>query len=147
MRQEEFPDAGTTGYQRVLGGILFPAIILLVVKWRSAHAHGGVLKKNPAHLAGKMGAHLAVGVGQRSGRPDAWHELLPVGDRKKRRRPSLPAITVALTPVILLPMTRIVDGEKIGVRSLLGALIAVTKGDRVDDLALKLFPEMRNLHR
>ena len=31
----------------------------------------------------------------------------------------------ALTPVILLPMTRIVEGEKIGVRSLAGALIAV----------------------
>jgi len=32
---------------------------------------------------------------------------------------------VATTPLILLPMTRIFDGEKIGVRSLLGALIAV----------------------
>ncbi len=33
-------DAGTTGYQRVLGGILIPTIMLLVFKWRSAHAHG-----------------------------------------------------------------------------------------------------------
>ena len=31
----------------------------------------------------------------------------------------------AMTPVILLPMTRIVEKEKIGVRSLAGALIAV----------------------
>jgi drug/metabolite transporter (DMT)-like permease len=32
---------------------------------------------------------------------------------------------IALTPVVLLPMTRIVDGEKIGLRALLGALTAV----------------------
>ena len=32
---------------------------------------------------------------------------------------------VAITPIILLPMTRIVEKEKIGVRSLVGALVAV----------------------
>jgi drug/metabolite transporter (DMT)-like permease len=32
---------------------------------------------------------------------------------------------VATTPIVLLPMTRIVDGEKIGSRSLVGAMIAV----------------------
>jgi drug/metabolite transporter (DMT)-like permease len=32
---------------------------------------------------------------------------------------------VATTPIMLLPMTRIVEKEKIGIRSLLGALIAV----------------------
>jgi drug/metabolite transporter (DMT)-like permease len=31
----------------------------------------------------------------------------------------------ALTPVLLLPMTRIVENEKIGIRSLAGALVAV----------------------
>ena len=30
-----------------------------------------------------------------------------------------------MTPVLLLPITRIMDGEKIGVRPLIGALIAV----------------------
>jgi drug/metabolite transporter (DMT)-like permease len=32
---------------------------------------------------------------------------------------------VAMTPIILLPMTRGIDGEKIGICSLVGALIAV----------------------
>ncbi|HSY44201.1 MAG TPA: EamA family transporter, partial [Candidatus Acidoferrum sp.] len=32
---------------------------------------------------------------------------------------------IAMTPVIVLPMTRIVDNEKIGMRSLAGALIGV----------------------
>ena len=37
----------------------------------------------------------------------------------------VPAI-IATTPVVLLPMTRIVGGEKIGLRSLIGALVAVS---------------------
>jgi drug/metabolite transporter (DMT)-like permease len=32
---------------------------------------------------------------------------------------------IALTPIFLLPMTRIIEGEKIGIRSLIGALVAV----------------------
>ncbi len=32
---------------------------------------------------------------------------------------------IATTPLVLLPMTRIVEGEKIGLRSLIGALVAV----------------------
>ena len=38
-------DAGTTGYQRVLGGILLPTTMLLVFKWRSAHEHGGIFQE------------------------------------------------------------------------------------------------------
>jgi drug/metabolite transporter (DMT)-like permease len=33
---------------------------------------------------------------------------------------------IAMTPIVLLPMTRFVDGERIGIRSLVGAMIAVT---------------------
>jgi drug/metabolite transporter (DMT)-like permease len=32
---------------------------------------------------------------------------------------------IATTPILLLPMTRFVDGERIGARSTVGALIAV----------------------
>jgi drug/metabolite transporter (DMT)-like permease len=32
---------------------------------------------------------------------------------------------IATTPILLLPMTRLIDGERIGLRSTLGALIAV----------------------
>ena len=52
-------DAGTTGYQRVLGGILIPTIALLVFKWRSAHAHGpafaGDTLQSPATNGGASG--------------------------------------------------------------------------------------------
>jgi len=35
------------------------------------------------------------------------------------------AAIIATTPLVLLPMTRIVEGEKIGFRALAGALVAV----------------------
>jgi drug/metabolite transporter (DMT)-like permease len=120
----EFPDPGTTGYQRVLGGILIPAIILLVAKWKSAHAHGGVFEEKTFHISREkwkriwpwvLGNSLA---GQTLGVTCVqWAlEKTPTG--------IVMAVT-AMTPVLLLPMTRIVENEKIGIRPLLGALIAV----------------------
>jgi drug/metabolite transporter (DMT)-like permease len=120
----EFPDPGTTGYQRVLGGILIPAIILLVAKWKSAHAHGGIFEEKTFHVSREkwkriwpwvLGNSLA---GQTLGVTCVqWAlEKTPTG--------IVMAVT-AMTPVILLPMTRIVENEKIGIRPLLGALIAV----------------------
>lgn len=120
----EFPDPGTTGYQRVLGGILIPAIILLAAKWKSAHAHGGVFEGKTFHVSREkwlriwpwvLGNSLA---GQTLGVTCVqWAlEKTPAG---------IVMAVVATTPIMLLPMTRIVENEKIGIRSLLGALIAV----------------------
>ena len=120
----QFPDPGTTGYQRVLGGILIPAILLLVVKWRSAHAHGGVMEEKTFQVTREKWVRIWPWVagnalaGQTLGMSCfQWAiEKTPAG---------IVTAIVALTPVILLPMTRIFEGEKIGFRSLLGALIAV----------------------
>ena len=117
-------DAGTTGYQRVLGGILIPAIILIVVKSRSARAHGGVFEEKTFNVSREkwrriwpwvLGNSLA---GQTLGVTCVqWAlEKTPTG---------IVMTIVAATPILLLPMTRIVEKEKIGVRSLLGAVVAV----------------------
>jgi drug/metabolite transporter (DMT)-like permease len=118
------PDPGTTGYQRVLGGALVPAIILLVAKWRSAHTHGSVFETKTFHVSrekwgriwpwvlgnGLAGQTLGVSAMQ-------WAlEKTPTG---------IVTATIAMTPVVLLPMTRVTDGEKIGLRSLTGAVIGV----------------------
>jgi drug/metabolite transporter (DMT)-like permease len=120
----EHPDPGTTGYQRVLGGAIVPALILLVAKWRSARAHGGVFESKALDVSrekwgriwpwvlanGLAGQTLGVTVMQ-------WAlEKTPTG---------IVTAVIAMTPVVLLPMTRVVDGEKIGIRSLAGALIGV----------------------
>jgi drug/metabolite transporter (DMT)-like permease len=120
----EHPDPGTTGYQRVLGGALIPAFILIVAKWRSAYAHGGVFESKTLLISrekwtriwpwvlgnGLAGQTLGVTAMQ-------WAlEKTPTG---------IVTAIIAMTPVVLLPMTRVVDNEKIGVRSLAGALIGV----------------------
>ncbi len=120
----EHPDPGTTGYQRVLGGLLIPGIILLVAKWRSAQAHGGVLDEKTFQVSREkwrriwpwiLGNSLA---GQTLGVTCVQWAL-------ERTSAGIVMTITALTPVILLPMTRIVEGEKIGIRSLAGALVAV----------------------
>ena len=119
-----YPDAGTTGYQRMLGGILFPAIALLVFKWRSAREHGGVFQEKT----------LAVSLAK-------WRLIWPwvlanalAGQTLgvtcmqwalAQTNAAIVTAIIALTPIFLLPMTRFFEGEKIGIRSLVGALVAV----------------------
>lgn len=120
----EFPDPGTTGYQRVLGGLLVPAIVLLATKWKSAHRHGGIFESKALQVSREkwkriwpwiLGNSLA---GQTLGVTCVqWAlEKTPTG---------IVMTVVATTPLILLPMTRIVENEKIGLRSLTGAFVAV----------------------
>jgi drug/metabolite transporter (DMT)-like permease len=120
----EHPDPGTTGYQRVLGGALVPAIILLAAKWRSAHAHGGVFESKTFQISREKWGRIwpwVVGnalAGQTLGvTAMQWAlEKTPTG---------IVTAIIAMTPVVVLPMTRIMDNEKIGMRSLAGAVIGV----------------------
>jgi len=120
-----YPDAGTTGYQRLLGGILFPAITLLVFKWRSAHAHGGLFQEKTLAVSREKWRRIWPWVlanalaGQTLGVTCMQWAL-------EQTNAAIVAAIIALTPIFLLPMTRIFEGEKIGVRSLVGALVAVS---------------------
>ncbi len=120
----EHPDPGTTSYQRVLGGALVPAIILIVAKWRSAHSHGGVFESKTFHVSREKWGRLWPWVlgnglaGQTLGVTAMQWAL-------ENTPASIVTAIVAMTPVVLLPMTRMTDGEKIGIRSLVGALIGV----------------------
>ena len=119
-----FPDPGTTGYQRVLGGILIPTIALVVFKWRSAHEHGGLFEAKTLAVSREKWRRLWPWVlanalaGQTLGVTCMQWAL-------KTTPAAVVAAIIATTPLVLLPMTRIVEGEKIGFRSLLGALVAV----------------------
>jgi drug/metabolite transporter (DMT)-like permease len=117
-------DAGTTGYQRMLGGFLLPAIMLLVLKWRSAHAHGPVLAGKTWQISGEKWRRIWPWVlanalaGQTLGVTCMQWAL-------KTTQAGIVAAIIATSPLVLLPMTRIVEGEKIGLRSLVGSLVAV----------------------
>jgi len=120
----EHPDPGTTGYQRVLGGILIPAIILLAAKWRIARSHGGVFEEKTFHVSREKWKRIWPWV---LGNSFAGQTLgVTCVQWALQKTPAGIVMTVvAMTPIMLLPMTRIVENEKIGIRSLLGALIAV----------------------
>jgi drug/metabolite transporter (DMT)-like permease len=117
-------DAGTTGYQRVLGGILIPTIALLIFKWRSAPAHGGMFEKKTLAVSREKWLRIWPWVltnalaGQTLGVTCMQWAL-------KTTQAGIVTAIIATTPLVLLPMTRIVEGEKIGFRPLAGALIAV----------------------
>ena len=118
------PDAGTTGYQRLLGGILFPAVALLVVKWKSAQAHGTLSEAKTWRTVREKWRPLWPWVlanalaGQTLGVTCMQWAL-------KSTSAAIVTAIIALTPVVILPMTWIVEGEKISPRSIIGALTAV----------------------
>ena len=117
-------DAGTTGYQRVLGGILIPTIALLIFKSRSAHAHGPAFAGDTLQISRDKWVRIWPWVlinalsGQTLGVTCMQWAL-------QTTQAGIVTAIIATTPIVLLPMTRIIEGEKIGWRSLVGALVAV----------------------
>jgi len=119
-----YPDAGTTGYQRMLGGILVPAIMLLMFKWRSAHAHGPAFSGETLSITRAKWVRIWPWVlanalaGQTLGVTCMQWAL-------KTTQAGIVTAIIALTPIFLLPMTRIIEKEKIYAHSIIGAAIAV----------------------
>lgn len=118
-------DAGTTGYQRMLGGILPPIILLLILKWRSTHEHGPVFDKKTWQISWEKTRRVWPWIlanalaGQTLGVTCMQWAL-------KTTQAGVVQAIIATSPLVLLPMTRIVDGEKISLRSLTGATVAVS---------------------
>jgi drug/metabolite transporter (DMT)-like permease len=120
----EHPDPGTTGYQRVIGGTVALSLIFLAVKWRHACRRGDddQMKDSfsarekwqlwPWVLANSL-AGQTIGVSCMQ-----WAlETTPTG---------IVTAIIATTPIVMLPLSRVFEGEKITMRSLAGGLVAVT---------------------
>jgi drug/metabolite transporter (DMT)-like permease len=119
----EHPDPGTTGYQRVIGGAVALGLFFLIVKWRHARKRGddaqmmdsfsprGKLKLWPWVLANSL-AGQTVGVSCMQ-----WAlENTPTG---------IVTAILALTPIVMLPLARVFEGESITARELGGGFVAV----------------------
>jgi len=119
----EHPDPGTTGYQRVLGGAVALGLVFLVVKWRHARRHGDDAQMKdsfsarqkwqlwPWVLANSL-AGQTVGVSCMQ-----WAlENTPTG---------IVTAIIAMTPIVMLPLARIFEGERISGREMAGGLVAV----------------------
>lgn len=117
-------DAGTTGFQRVLGGILIPAVTLLWLKSRSARARGPAFGTEAPRVTRGQWRQIWPWVlanalaGQTLGVTCMQWAL-------KTTPAAIVSAIIATTPIVLLPMTRLVEGEKIGLRAVAGAGVAV----------------------
>jgi drug/metabolite transporter (DMT)-like permease len=120
---DEHPDPGTTGYQRVIGGAVALGVVFLIVKWRHSRRRG-----DDAQMVDSFSAREKAGLwpwilanslaGQTIGVSCMqWAlENTPTG---------IVTAIIATTPIVMLPMARIFEGEKITARPLVGGLIAV----------------------
>jgi len=119
----EHPDPGTTGYQRVIGGAVALGLVFLIVKWRHARKHGNdaqmkdsvspreKLKLWPWVLANSL-AGQTVGVSCMQ-----WAlESTPTG---------IVTAIIAMTPIVMLPLARVFEGERIMARELGGGFVAI----------------------
>ena len=119
----EHPDPGTTGYQRVVGGAVALGLVFLIVKWRHARRRGDdaqmkdsfspseKLKLWPWVLANSL-AGQTVGVSCMQ-----WAlETTPTG---------IVTAIIAMTPIVMLPLARIFEGERITARELGGGCVAI----------------------
>ena len=121
----EHLDGGTAAFQRIMGGLMIAGVSLLVAKWRSVKLHltfsGGEdstlpsgekwRKVLPWILANSLaGQTIGVSCYQWAFQTTPTGIVLPI---------------VATTPLVAMPLTRIMEGERIGMHSIVGGVIAV----------------------
>ena len=112
-------DGGTAAYQRILGGLLLTAVVLFIHRWRKQpdppHPDAAVghpwRRAWPWVIANALcGPALGVACYQ-------WAlAVAPTG---------VVLAIVATTPLVVIPFTMILDGERPTARSLIGGAIAV----------------------
>jgi len=119
----EHPDPVTTGYQRVIGGAVALGIVFLVVKWRHSRRRGDdaqmvdsfssreKLKLWPWVLVNSL-AGQTIGVSCMQWALATTSAGIVTG-------------IVAMTPIVMLPLARIFEGERISAREIIGGLVAV----------------------
>ena len=119
----EHPDPCTTGYQRVLGGAVVLGVVFLVVKWRHARRRGGDAQLKDSFSAReklKLWPWVLVNslAGQTIGVSCMQWAL-------ENTRAGIVTAIIAMTPIVMLPLARIFEGERISGREMAGGLIAV----------------------
>lgn len=111
-------DGMTAAYQRILGGLILATLFFAIVKWREAQAAPGIPRQPGRHrkawpwVVANALCGPAVGVGMFQ-----WALLL------KGTGIVLPI--VALTPLVIIPFSRYVEGDRPTARSLIGGGVAV----------------------
>jgi drug/metabolite transporter (DMT)-like permease len=108
-------DGITAAYQRILGGVLLTALLLWIIKSRNAPLPGNARERWRKAwwwvlLNGLSGPALGVSCYQWALKMAPTGVVLPI---------------VAMTPIVIIPFSRYVEGERPTVRSLIGGAVAV----------------------
>jgi drug/metabolite transporter (DMT)-like permease len=119
----QHPDPGTTGYQRVIGGVVALGIVFLVVKWRHTRRRGDdaqMVDSVSAREKLKLWPWVLVNslAGQTIGVSCMQWALATTSA-------GIVTAIVAMTPIVMLPLARIFEGERISAREIIGGFIAV----------------------
>jgi drug/metabolite transporter (DMT)-like permease len=108
-------DGITAAYQRILGGVLLTALLLWIIKSRNAPLPGSARERWRKAwpwvlLNGLSGPALGVSCYQWALKIAPTGVVLPI---------------VAMTPIVIIPFSRYVEGERPTMRSLIGGAVAV----------------------
>jgi len=108
-------DGITAAYQRILGGVLLTALLLCIIKSRNAPLPGNARERWRKAwpwvlLNGLSGPALGVSCYQWALKIAPTGVVLPI---------------VAMTPIVIIPFSRYVEGERATMRSLIGGAVAV----------------------
>jgi drug/metabolite transporter (DMT)-like permease len=108
-------DGITAAYQRILGGVLLTALLLWIIKSRNAPLPGNARERWRKAwpwvlLNGLSGPALGVSCYQWALKIAPTGVVLPI---------------VAMTPIVIIPFSRYVEGERAPMRSLIGGAVAV----------------------
>jgi drug/metabolite transporter (DMT)-like permease len=117
-------DPVNAGFQRMFGGLFIAGLCLLAVKWRAFKTHARAPRELAAEASKKkwrgvwpwvLGNSLA---GQTLGVSCMqWAlETTPTG---------IVLAIIAMTPLVVIPLARVFEGEKITARSVVGGMIGV----------------------
>ena len=121
---QESLDGGTAAFQRILGGLLIAAVLLLIAKRRFFRRPGDAHNDASAPSVGDKWRRIWPWVAMNSLAGQTlgvsclqWAlETTPTG---------IVMSIVALTPLTVMPLARVFEGEKITARSLIGGVVAV----------------------
>ena len=113
-------DGGTAAYQRILAGLAVAVVFWLGMKMRRQKAEGGMQKERPNNappiwpwvvVNALSGPAIGVACYQWALMTEKSGVVLPI---------------VALTPLVIIPFSRYVEGERPTMRSILGGVVAVS---------------------
>jgi drug/metabolite transporter (DMT)-like permease len=114
-------DGLTAAYQRILAGLVVAVLFWLALKWRKQNTAAGAAEGPPRNVPpvsiwpwitanALSGPALGVGCYQWALMQEKSGVVLPI---------------VALTPLVIIPFSRFVEGERPRKRSLIGGVVAV----------------------